>query len=358
MTTRLKALNNEKKKLHQLVKEREVERQKRIKGQTVPDLSNDLKPYFSLPGSKKAIEGKEEEYGNGWSFKSRRLSTGPLEASQILHYEQEETTETKVFRITKRDKERVKQKERRESFFHGSGRTSPKLDKISDEDDDDKKEDGKSAVEKLAAWCKKNQRSLSDACTLKDKKLCGEILIGELKEILKTKGCKQMEEEDEDAIKKEEADGGTPLIEGKDDDKIDYSHWISKQCMLATRSELKNHRSSVPNIPIHLPHGPKNATSILSFTELPKVREEVLKEKKNMQKKKQAEEFDRTVDQLEHTAFHKVKSKKSRKQLEDAYMLYSNDKQRTRKALEQAREKAKQHRLKEKGKKNKDVVPK
>eukprot|EP00056_Hartaetosiga_gracilis_P022818 m.33231 g.33231 ORF g.33231 m.33231 type:complete len:381 (+) comp9847_c0_seq1:166-1308(+) len=372
MSTSLVKLNKEKKKLHQLVKQSEEERKKRVKGQTVPDLSNNLTAYFALPGAKTTVEGKEKDYGSGWSYKTRRTSVGPLESSQILSYEQEDHTETKVFRVTNADVERVEQnerKQRRRSSMRQTSRArsvSPKLDTIHDGtekhhfDDDysdidrNKTADNSSVprAQRLAVWCKENQRALTDNCTVADKKMTGKMKVSKLKELMIEIGCALFEEEENKDEK--DTEDTEPLIDENDADLIDYSKWISKQCMTATRYEVQSkRRSSTAVIGIHLPSAPKEAPSVVPFTQLAKVRKQVEDEKNKTKHKKSNDEFDRTVTQLEQTAFYKVKSKKSRKQLENAYLLYSNDKGRTRKALEQAKQKAKEHKKKETEKRKK-----
>ena len=50
----------------------------------MPDVSNDLKPYASLPVSEEVIASKQVTYDEGWSYKTRRTSVAPMEPYKAI----------------------------------------------------------------------------------------------------------------------------------------------------------------------------------------------------------------------------------------------------------------------------------
>eukprot|EP00049_Salpingoeca_infusionum_P015269 m.294181 g.294181 ORF g.294181 m.294181 type:complete len:135 (+) comp15849_c0_seq2:280-684(+) len=95
MSKRVQSVKQASHALHDSVRKDVEERKKKFEGQVIPDVSNDLAPYAQLPAAESFLSDKDHGYEQGWEFKTRRTSIGPMDPGTAFHEEES-------FRHTKR----------------------------------------------------------------------------------------------------------------------------------------------------------------------------------------------------------------------------------------------------------------
>ncbi|EGD80951.1 hypothetical protein PTSG_01534 [Salpingoeca rosetta] len=302
------------------------DRRAKFKGETVPDVSNDLAPYTQLPVQEEVIASKEVTYDEGWTYKTRRTSFAPIEPHQALQLEEDNPDTYSPPVARRRASMRRMSMQRTTSPAHRSRSQSPRRPPAQTI-----LENESFPVEsRFAVWCKANLKPVLDSLTLEDKHTSGQLPVDKVVTTILALSPPLTEAEVRSCVDGEHAAEGSVVREGV----LDYDKWIHHQKVLAVKEENRVRRTSLPTIPIHLPNLPKHAPTVVDFVTLPKVREQVKSTQQKMEEKKAKEEMKRTIAQLERVAFHKVKSKPSREKLEQAYVTYSGNPRKARRALQ------------------------
>eukprot|EP00049_Salpingoeca_infusionum_P015268 m.294264 g.294264 ORF g.294264 m.294264 type:complete len:239 (+) comp15849_c0_seq17:280-996(+) len=183
MSKRVQSVKQASHALHDSVRKDVEERKKKFEGQVIPDVSNDLAPYAQLPAAESFLSDKDHGYEQGWEFKTRRTSIGPMDPGTAFHEEES-------FRHTKRRSPKTTRKTLKPKTLpeeeEGEGGESVSVGKGASKAKDQPED---TPEEALYLWAKDNHTALLAAMTRADKRGQGELPAAKVTKCLAESGA-------------------------------------------------------------------------------------------------------------------------------------------------------------------------